>query len=122
MTGLTTTTAANSNAWDVIGSYVLQVLPGARFVRYSCPACFRGLWASLDDSHDNNSVACSCWADQIKNLSANESHESHYSTQVNNIEETVVISYDGIPPEYARPEGLPNIHLDTIFSPLALSD
>jgi hypothetical protein len=114
LTARSASTAApqSVDAAGVLGGLFLHLMPRAVLFRYSCTECFRSLWAR---SGDGEAVPhCGCWTTHAPPFYARQQSAATEEPEV------FVILYDGIPHRYARPRGIPNIHLDTVFSPVAL--
>jgi hypothetical protein len=102
--------AAPKQPLGILGAYLGLLAPGARLFRYSCETCFRRLWDAADGRVAE--VDCGCMGPHL--------HWAAGGRVPSDGTETFVILYDGIPAVYARPDALPNIHLDVAFSPMSL--
>jgi hypothetical protein len=95
----------------VLGIYLGLLVPGARLFRYSCETCFRHLWDAAEGRAAEGDCGC---------MGPRPSWAARAGQSPPEGAETFVILYDGMPSAYARPDALPNIHLDAAFSPMAL--
>jgi hypothetical protein len=107
--------------WTVLGCYLKLLLPDAQLIRYSCPECFKSLWKLIEEDSDIT-PACRCWENQADELSSRMQLPTETSGGGAAAGEAapVIIWYDGPPSLLARPQALPNIHLDAVFSPMSL--
>jgi hypothetical protein len=113
-------TSVETTPWTVLGYYLKLLLPDAQLIRYSCPDCFKSLWKLIEED-SAMTPACRCWDSQVGDVSRQlELPAKTGSADAAGEADTLIIWYDGPPPLLARPQALPNIHLDGVFSPMTL--
>ena len=110
VTTFTPPISAVPRSWQVLTWLLRSRIPHAKVFRYSCTQCFEFLWSLLSDD-EAGTPACDCL------LAGSDEFVNEDFSSDNPV---FIIAYDDIPSTYARPDSIPDIHLDTIFSPTTL--